>query len=494
MDVRLLPWRAALAAGLALTLGAATAASLGARLLPAADDAAVTLVWRVSVLVLLAGITWSLVELLGLAREYRWLAAMKRRSSIDRLLRGDALPRTLAVERGRRIARLRQAEAAVPADLRATLRAEAQAASAAIGSATRFFASLLLLLAVLGTFAGMKAALPRLTAAIRPDAAEVDPASIQQALAGIAAAFGANFLALLGAVILAVLAFGLAAERRHLLAALEHVSERYLYPLLPAGSDVSALQRAVQDMRLSVNAVELVGDGVRDLQSTIRSLEQTLVDAIGDLQSSFSASLQKQAVDIQNQLSASVTRVALGVMNVSEVLGQTAAAYESLLEGLTARDERIARAGDALERIAASLPADLRGAAASTVQAAERAEAAHAELGAASRRLERLHAELATQQRAATMKNLTTAFGAAGRELHRLSSAIASASERDDPSVGEIAASLRATTELLDAMREDITVLAGLMHRDPRARGGEPHQRVRPPGWPGPDTPAGGAP
>src|SRR5690606_38195676 len=277
MDVRLLPWRAALAAGLALTLGAATAASLGARLLPAADDAAVTLVWRVSVLVLLAGITWSLVELLGLAREYRWLAAMKRRSSIDRLLRGDALPRPRAVWRGRCMARLGRAEAAVPADLRASLRAEAQAASAAIGSATRFFASLLLLLAVLGTFAGMKAALPRLTAAIRPDAAEVDPASIQQALAGIAAAFGANFLALLGAVILAVLAFGLAAERRHLLAALEHVSERYLYPLLPAGSDVSALQRAVQDMRLSANAVELVGDGVRDLQSTIRSLEQTLV-------------------------------------------------------------------------------------------------------------------------------------------------------------------------------------------------------------------------
>src|SRR5690606_20781011 len=149
------------------------------------------------------------------------------------------------------------------------------------------------------------------------------------------------------------------AERRRLLALLDRVSEHHLYPLLPVGSDAAVLHRAVQDMRLSVNAVELVGDGVRDLQSTIRSLEQTLVDAIGDLQSSFSASLQRQAVEIQNQLSASVTRVALGVMNVSEVLGETARAYEALLEGLAARDERIARAGDALERIAESLPARL---------------------------------------------------------------------------------------------------------------------------------------
>jgi hypothetical protein len=107
---------------------------------------------------------------------------------------------TLADDRVRRVlhARSTPGSAHVSSD---ELRAVAEKRTAQYGSFARYSASLLLLLAVLGTFAGVKTALPGLIEALRTAGEagnSMDP--LVGPLQAIAGAFGGNALALVGAI------------------------------------------------------------------------------------------------------------------------------------------------------------------------------------------------------------------------------------------------------------------------------------------------------
>lgn len=401
------PSTIALVAGLVLLLGAV--AILRGLLLPQ-DSGPVAVIWGVSILTLLIGVAAAVLDIQWLRREWEVLSEVGSKTHPVEHAMGLQGPRgdTLIVQRARFIERLRQDESRAPQDIRTHLRSEAVAESARVGSAPRFLGSALLLLAVLGTFAGMKAALPALISAINASAVLPNPGTgagapvlaIGPALGPVADAFGANFLALIGALAMSVVAYGAALERRQLLGALDRVSEQKLYMLVPEGAAASALERTVLEMTRSIQSVGAFGERVADLQTDIRTLQTALVDAIGNLQSSFTSSLQRQSINIQSQLTETVGRVAKSMHDVSVVLASTATSYEGLVKGLEERDlgvqkasaemrdtgnkvsAQIARASDALVRSGdqvAAIGSTIAGIAETVSQHSQRSEEALAE-------------------------------------------------------------------------------------------------------------------
>jgi hypothetical protein len=142
----------------------------------------------------------------------------------------------------------------IPAELRGI----AEVRTAAYGAFARYASSLLLLLAVLGTFAGVKTALPELITAIGSNTN--DTTGLVNALSAVASAFGGNALALVGAVAVGLMAQGLSLGRRNLLERLELVSAEYLYGRTVA-AEASPLQGAIVALRDT--AVQMQSRAVR---------------------------------------------------------------------------------------------------------------------------------------------------------------------------------------------------------------------------------------
>jgi len=339
----------------AFTLSVVALWQLTSLLVPREPLSTVGSIWIVSIVVLIGSAIKSGYDARRLGREWKAIDAAGRATKEE--LAWGPTSNTLVGLRAQRVVGLIREEQRDAPQLRSDLRSEAAAMMASIGSVPRFASTTLLLLAVLGTFAGMKTALPKLASAI--GRAGVEGSSIQSALDTIASAFGANFLALFGALLLALIAFGIGAERRQLLLALEQVSEAKLYSQLPAGADASLLERAVRDLRVSARAVEGVGEAIKDLELTLHSFERALVNAIGELQSSFSFSLQQQLASNRDELKLSMQGVTAEVAKVSEALGYTATAYEGLVKGLEERDLGVRQAAKALEDVGRTLPPEL---------------------------------------------------------------------------------------------------------------------------------------
>jgi DNA-binding PadR family transcriptional regulator len=260
---------------------------------------------------------------------------------------------SLFVERIRQVGRYSN-DPGAPRDLPERLRREALWRTDRYGVGSRFIASSLLLLAVIGTFAGMKEALPGLVTAIEQylaaagSGSELARSGIIDALAPVAAAFGANFLALVGALAMALIAFAIRSERRAFLIALERTSADHLYKLIPAGADATALGRAVSEMSRSVGAVSAIGDQIGGLQGDIRELQRSLVGAIEGLHTSFNDSIRRQSIDIQAQLTETVGRVATSLGEVTDALAITSVSYQGLVKGLEERDLGLTKATQAL--------------------------------------------------------------------------------------------------------------------------------------------------
>jgi flagellar hook-basal body complex protein FliE len=382
---------ALLALGCGLGLFIFVAASLGRghlQLQPGVGPA-LQVIWWLSLVLLFLGAIAAAWDVAWLRREWRALteARQKAQGGITVLKEADWNSASLVSDRVRAV--LAQSDSHSGRDIAASLRLDATSRTAAVGTVPRFVGSLLLLLSVLGTFAGMRTAVPLLVDALSAAATAGTTTPVRgmgdvgEALGPVADAFGANFLALLGSFAMGIVAFGAIAERRHFLRNLERVSGSLLYPLLPAGADATELQKAVEEMRRSVSSVADVGSSIRELHGSIRSFEGALVNAIDDLRTSFSNSLQRQSVTIQQQLTTTVGNVATAIDEVSTALSLTAASYEGLVKGLEERDLGLRNATEALKETGRQMARDLEHAAGGLVAAStaisQTSEAAAAE-------------------------------------------------------------------------------------------------------------------
>lgn len=270
----------------------------------------------------------------------------------------------------------------VPEGLRNNERQRAVAATASLGAAQRQIASTLIILTVLGTFIGVKDALPGLSNAIKMSGgtsaarARTDPRpsvttveskpgtrtaepgeEVSSALTAIEQAFGANLLSLLGAIVLSSLAYGLQRGRGDLLTKLETESGKRFYIFLPLASDTSAIVQAVTALRSTVGGISGVESAIHSLNSQLRDFSGSLDSAVQRMGLDVSAAMNARSLQSEEVIERQLTEL-VAVMRLSvAALDRTAVAYAGLVKGLESRDVDVELIVDTMSAASKSLGA-----------------------------------------------------------------------------------------------------------------------------------------
>lgn len=254
-----------------------------------------------------------------------------------RSLQTDAATRveTLVDDRVRRVydAALGTGSAPVSSE---DLRGIAEKRTARFGSFTRYASSLLLLLAVLGTFAGVKTALPSLIEAVSATGGGDVQNSIVKPLRQVADAFGGNALALVGAIAAGLMAQGLAVGRRNLLERLELVSAEYIFDNRraqsadPLRAAVEALSDSADEIREASRsfggiegALQVLGD---DFRSALRELDARLVEVV-----------EQQDRNLHEQTALSLESMQHQLAELRAAVGANSRVYQGLVDSVAAR-------------------------------------------------------------------------------------------------------------------------------------------------------------
>ncbi|HET6232615.1 MAG TPA: hypothetical protein VFE05_21245 [Longimicrobiaceae bacterium] len=271
------------------------------------------------------------------------------------------------------------------------LRGIAEKRTARFGSFTRYASSLLLLLAVLGTFAGVKTALPSLIQAVSASGGDGVQTALVKPLQAVADAFGGNALALVGAIAAGLMAQGLAVGRRNLLERLELVSAEYIYDNRrtqsadPLRAAVEALTESAEEIREASRsfggiegALQVLGD---DFRSALVELKERLVVVVEQQDRNHQEdtarglqSMQQQLAELRRAVDAN-SRVYQGL--VDSVGARAAETRESVAEmrdatgQLTRGLEAVLRLGESSERASRQIDEALAGVASVAEQVRE---------------------------------------------------------------------------------------------------------------------------
>ena len=347
---------------LAFGLGAFAAAVvfMWSLLLPRSGTTVVWGVWGLSIALFLIGTAFAVHDASWLRRQRSGFNVLKPgtiNGSLPALkglvasLREEA-DGTLLTERAQRVVELADRNNGAAEGLRASLRTRAVGQAASVGAVSRFIGSLLLLLAVIGTFAGMKTALPALSEAVRfpgapaasPPTATgeaIDRANIRDALSGVADAFGANFLALIGAFSLAVMSFGATVDRRRLLVDLDRALDEDLLSVIESGTGAQAFELLLGNLREGIHEIATVGEGLGDLRGAIANFQSTLGHAIESLETSLTGQFQQRLLSVHSDMAKKVESVVVDVARISGAMAATSVAYEGLVQEIKQRDNEL---------------------------------------------------------------------------------------------------------------------------------------------------------
>jgi hypothetical protein len=330
-------------------------------LLPRGGTTVVWGVWGLSIVLFLIGTGFAIHDASWLTRQRRGFKVLKPgtiNGSLPTLkglvasLRLEA-DDTLLTERAQRVAEFVDRNGGAAEGLRASLRTRAAGKAAPVGAVSRFIGSMLLLLAVIGTFAGMKTALPALSEAVRfpgsPAASPlttatgeaIDRANIRDALSGVADAFGANFLALIGAFSLAVMSFGATVDRRKLLVDLDRALDDDLLSVIASGTDANAFELLLGNLREGIHEIATVGEGLGDLRGAIANFQSTLGHAIESLETSLTGQFQQRLLSVHSDMARKVESVVVDVARISGAMAATSVAYEGLVQEIKQRDNEL---------------------------------------------------------------------------------------------------------------------------------------------------------
>jgi predicted nucleic acid-binding Zn-ribbon protein len=256
-------------------------------------------------------------------------------------------PGSLLSERVRRVLlAMQSADGSRPAAEQ--LRFIAESRTGAYGQNTRYAASLLLLLTVLGTFSGVKTALPNLIEAVKSTGAD-DFQVYAAPLAAVAEAFGSNSFALIGAIALGMIAQGFSAGRLLFLERLELVSEEVLYT---TGSEAAAQPLVAATLALGKAAKEMKGtqSTFEEIAAALDRLDTTTNDAFANLQGTLAEIGSRSDEEFFRHSAKLFEAVELRLGRLEDAMAGTASAYGSLVADLNVRTVETRSAAEALAR------------------------------------------------------------------------------------------------------------------------------------------------
>jgi len=241
------------------------------------------------------------------------------------------------------------------------LRGIAETRTARYGVFARYASSLLLLLAVLGTFAGVKTALPGLIDAVsHTGGAHPGAADIAAPLRAVADAFGGNALALVGAIAVGLMAQGLATGRRNLLERLELVSTEFLYGGLHAGGSVDPLTEAVRELRETAASVRDTGRAIEGLESGMNGLAESFHEAFERLNERLVELAAQQDQALHEKTGSELRELQRRVGTLAETVEGVARAYHGIVDTVQERSRASEEAIDLMRQSAVTLHDALR--------------------------------------------------------------------------------------------------------------------------------------
>ncbi len=241
------------------------------------------------------------------------------------------------------------------------LRGIAETRTARYGVFARYASSLLLLLAVLGTFAGVKTALPGLIDAVsQTGGAQAGAPDIAAPLRAVADAFGGNALALVGAIAVGLMAQGLATGRRNLLERLELVSTEFLYGGLHGGGSVDPLTEAVRELRETASSVRDTGRAIEGLESGMHGLSESFHEAFERLNERLVELAARQDEALHEKTGSELRELQRRVGTLAETVEGVARAYHGIVDTVEERSRASEQGIDLLRQSAVTLHEALR--------------------------------------------------------------------------------------------------------------------------------------
>lgn len=259
---------------------------------------------------------------------------------------------TLVDDRVRRVhqAQLEGGGAHMPVE---ELRGIAETRTASFGHVARFASSLLLLLAVLGTFAGVKTALPSLIEAIGATegaGAAAGAGNIVDPLRAVADAFGGNALALVGAIAVGLMAQGLSVGRRHLLERLELASAEYIYDRRRTSS-ADPMIAAVDTLAATAREVHEAGTAFLGIEDSLAGLSESFRTSFGSLNDKLADVITQQDEQLHRRTSQALEELQSRVVALAGVVDANTRAYQGLVDRV---GERSAESREAVQQMQAA--------------------------------------------------------------------------------------------------------------------------------------------
>jgi hypothetical protein len=217
------------------------------------------------------------------------------------------------------------------------LRIIADRRTARWGAVARYVSSLLLLLAVLGTFAGVKTALPPLIAAVGQSNGDTMSA-LQAPLEAVASAFGGNALALIGAIAVGLMAQGIAFGRRNFLERLELVSTEYIYgESLASSSD--PMQAALEMFKISSKDFKEAAGAMTGVENGMSNLSEQFSTSFTELGEKLAEIASRSGDEMFNQNNRQLAALQSRVAELSDAVNANAQVYAGLAPSLQYRAE-----------------------------------------------------------------------------------------------------------------------------------------------------------
>lgn len=294
--------------------------------------------------------------------------------------------------------------------------------TARYGSFARYASSLLLLLAVLGTFAGVKTALPALINALGNTS---NTASLIGPLTAVASAFGGNALALVGAIAIGLMAQGVGFGRRNLLERLELVSAEYLYEDATTSS-ANPLQAAVTALRDTANQIHAATGRMTGIESGLRGLSSEFKTSFEVLSTTLADIADRQEEGLYERTSASLDALQHRVADLAKSVEATSLVHSQITAAVQGRAEESRHAIDQMKQTNARLGQSLD----AFLQVGEWAERSFGDISKASQLLVQ-----GSQGASAQMHELAAAVGALQPGLQQLERTLATTAQlaaRDD--------------------------------------------------------------
>jgi uncharacterized protein YoxC len=239
------------------------------------------------------------------------------------------------------------AGAVVPGELKGV----AEVRTSEMGSFPRYASSLLLLLAVLGTFAGVKTALPGLIDSITTSTGGADAAAanagLVKSLGAVAEAFGGNALALIGAIAVGIMAQGIGFGRRNLLERLELVSAEFLYGQ-NVTADANPMQAAMVALRDTAREMHSASGAMVGIEGQLNLLGREFRTAFDSLANKMQDIAIGQEEALYSKTSESLETLQQRVNELADTVEANARTYAGLAEAVKTRSQEASRAFDAM--------------------------------------------------------------------------------------------------------------------------------------------------